>query len=465
MPLSAPTFADSRETAPASQAPRSTPEPLPGRARSRPPEPDELFRAWQGSVRKAARGSARTSHSRRLSWRPLRAVVPAAVIVAVGAIAVMMLTGKPGEIPADHAKQTDPPPSAHDGAVIRGASASLTAAFPGYPGQRGTVTVTSMASSGGTRLAVGSADGHPAIWRHGASAAWTLVSAASPAVYRRPGDERLTSIAHGPAGWVAVGGVVSGAVRQSVVLTSADGVTWRSLDTLAAGPDNYVTAVAAGPHGYVVVGQQVRGHRMFAGMWWSANLRNWVKGDNGGLNGGIMPSSVYAVTVVPAGFVAAGTHGDCHSIWTSPDGRHWTVHDIRVPAGATSATLSQVTVNGSHVVAAGYAVTPAGDIPIVVVSADGGRHWHQTVLAAPGDLGAVTALTSAGSGFVAAGEAGPRGAERAVTWSSPDGLTWPAPAPAGGGARQITALSAVGDTVTATAQAGATPTIVTFRTR
>jgi hypothetical protein len=393
--------------------------------------------------------------------------VPAAVIVAVGASAVIMLTGKPGEVPAGHAKRADPPPpSAHDGALIRGASAAATGtAFPGYPGQRGTVTVTSIGAAGGTRLAVGSADGHPAIWRHAATGDWTLVSAASPAVYRRPGDEQLTSIAHGPAGWIAVGGVVSGAVQQSVVVTSADGVTWRSLDTPGGGPDSFITAVTAGHNGYVVVGKQVSGHRMFAAMWWSANLRNWTKGDNGRLNGGIEPSSVYAVAAVPAGFVAVGTHGDCHAIWTSPDGRHWTVHDIRVPAGATSAMLDQVAVNGAHVVAAGYAITRAGDIPIVVVSADGGKHWHQTVLAAPGGLGAVTALTAFGPGFVATGQAGPKGAERAVTWSSPNGLTWSAPTPVGSGAHEITALTAVGDEVTGAAQAGAAPSIVTLRTR
>jgi hypothetical protein len=392
--------------------------------------------------------------------------VPAAVIVAVGASAVMMLTGKPGEVLADRAKQADPPLIARGGAVMGGAPASLAAtAFPGYPGQRGTVTVSSITSAGSVRLAVGAADGHPAIWRHAASGAWTLVSAASPAVYRRPGDERLTSIAHGPAGWIAVGGAVSGALQQPVVVTSADGMTWQALDAVTefAGPDSYVTAVTAGPDGYVVVGRHVSGHMMIAAMWWSADLRAWHQGTNGGLDGHILPSSVYAVAAVPAGFVGVGTHGDCHSIWTSPDGRHWTVHDIRVPAGATSAMLSQVTVNGTHVVAAGYAVTRAGHIPIVVVSADGGRHWHQVVLTAPGGLGAVTALTEAGSGFVAAGQSGPPRAQRAVTWTSPDGLTWPAPTPIGGGTHQITALSAAGHTVTATTQSGQTPTIVTLR--
>jgi hypothetical protein len=471
MPLSAPTYADSpgsayaysREPALIDSTGRSRPEPRSGRARSRPPEPDELFRAWQGSVRRASAGPAFTARRHRRAWRALQAGVPAAVIVAVGAGAVMMLTGKPGDMLADRAKQADPPLIASGGAVTGGASPSLApATFPGYPGQRGTVTVNSMASAGSVRLAVGAADGRPAIWRHAATGVWTLVSAGSAVVYRRPGDERLTSIAHGPAGWIAVGGAVSGADRQSAIVTSADGVTWHAIASLP-GQDSYVTAVTAGPDGYVVVGRHVSAHMTVAAMWWSADLRAWHRGDNGGLDGHILPSSVYAVSAVPAGFVAVGTHGNCHSIWTSPDGRHWTVHDIRVPAGATSAMLSQVTVNGARVVAAGYAVTRAGDIPIVVVSADGDRHWHQIVLTAPGGLGAVTALTAAGFGFVAAGQAGPAHAQRAVTWSSPDGLAWSTPARAGAGTHEITALSAAGHTVTGTAQAGATATILTLR--
>ncbi len=475
MPLSAPTLADApdsalaypRRPAPVGSPGWGRPDPLPAPPQSRPPEPDELFRAWQGSVRRASAGPAFTVRRRRWAWRALRAGVPAAVIVAVGAGAVMMLTGKPGEVLADRAKQTDPPPIARGGAVMGGAAAAMKAtAFPGYPGQRGTVTVSSMASAAGLRLAVGAADGHLAIWRQAPRSAWTLVSATSPGIYQRPGDERLTSIAHGPAGWIAVGGVVSGADRQSVVVTSADGVTWQALDAAFAGPDSSVTAVTAGPNGYVVVGKHVSGRMTIAAMWWSADLRDWHQGYNGGLDGHILPSSVYAAAAVPAGFVAVGTHGDCHSIWTSPDGRHWTVHDIAKPAGATTAMLSHVTVNGSHVVAAGYAVMRAGDVPIVVVSADGGRHWHQIVLTAPGGLGAVTALTAAGSGFVAAGQAGPAHAQRAVTWSSPDGLAWPAPAPApaGAGSHQITALTAAGHTVTGTAQAGTTPTILTLHT-
>jgi hypothetical protein len=429
-----------------------------------------LFRAWQSSVREATAGRTTTGRRRR-AWRVLRAAVPAAVVLAVGAGAVIMLTGKPGAAPADRSQHGELAPSARGGtraptSLTTRASASLTrGVFAGYPGQRGTVTVSSMASAGGTRLAVGSADGHPAIWWHAASGAWRLVSAASPAVYRRPGVERLSSVAHGPAGWIAVGGVVSGAAQQPVVLTSANGVTWRAVDSLAvfAGRDNYVTGVTASHDGYVVVGMHIAGRSAVAAMWWSADLRSWLSGDNGGLTGKFEPSNVYAVAPVPAGFVAVGTHGPSASIWTSADGRRWQVLDIRLPAGASSATLSLIAVNGSRVVAAGYAVTGAGHIPIVVASADGGRQWDQLVLAAPGGLGAATALTAVGGGFVAAGQLGRAGDQRVVTWTSPDGLAWSAAASAGVGSRQISVLTAAGHTVTGVTQQGAAPSVVTLR--
>jgi hypothetical protein len=64
----------------------------------------------------------------------------------------------------------------------------------------------------------------------------------------------------------------------------------------------------------------------------------------------------------------------------------------------------------------------------------------------------VTALTVAGSGFTAAGPAGLAGAQRTVTWRSPDGLTWSKAAPAASGTPAVTALAAAGETVTGAAR-------------
>jgi hypothetical protein len=444
-------------------------EARPGYARpyqaSEPGEPDELFRAWQGSVRQASSGvRPKTKARRRRAWQVARVGVPAAVIVTVGAGALMMLTGKTNEMLADRANQGSAAPSVRASAAVTAPPALARGAFPGYPGQQGSVTIRSLASAGGAWLAVGAADGHPAIWRHAADGTWTLVSAATPAVYQRPGVETLTSVAHGPVGWIAVGHVISGVTApQPFVVTSADGVTWQPLGSLTAfaGPDSTFMGVTASSNGYVVVGRRVDGSRKFAAIWWSADLRNWVSGTKGGLDGSLPSSIAYAVAATPAGFVAVGSHGTCHTVWTSPDGRRWSVYDVPRPAGASVAALREVTVNGTQVVAAGYAITKAGEIPIAVVSTDDGQHWRQIMLSAPGGLGSVLALSAAGHGFVAAGRAGSAAAPRAVTWSSPDGRSWSAATAAGGGAGQITALTASGGTVSGTVQQSAGPFIVT----
>ena len=469
MPLGAPTMADAPDTArPVPPAYRREAERVyRGQVeRTYRGEAEAMYRAWEGSVRTASARSRMAAGRRRHARQVLRVGVPAAVIVAVGVGAVMMLTGKTNEMLATSGDQGKAGAGAGAASSAAGLSSDQGApqanAFGGYPGQRGAILVSSIASANATQLAVGSADGHPAIWHRGRSGAWSLVSA--PAIYARPGTENLTSVAYGPEGWIAVGDVASGAAQHPVVLTSADGVTWHAVDggSAFAGPGLYVSGVAASRNGYVIVGRQVNGGRTFAAMWWSADLRNWIRGDNGGLDGRLTPSQANAVTATAAGWVAVGTHGQGPMIWTSADGQRWKASDMPVPKGSLTALLGTVTVNGTRVVAAGHAGTPAGDIPVVMVSEDGGQHWQQIVLSAPHGLGTVTALTAAGTGFVAAGQAGPAGAQHTVAWGSPDGSGWSAATSIGGKADQVTALTASGGTVTGTTEQGASPSVLTL---
>jgi len=317
-----------------------------------------------------------------------------------------------------------------------------------------------MQTVGGVALAVGAADGHPAIWRRAASGTWTLESAATlSAVAGRAG---LASVAYGQAGWIAVGAAANGGTTQPVVLASADGVTWQPVGTLAAlaGNGAQFLGIAAGHGGYVVVGRQMTGGRIFAVLWYSADLRHWTMESNGGLDGRLTASTVNAVTATTSGFVAVGSHGAGQAIWTSPDGRHWNPIGVNLPSGARSATLSFVAASGSRVVAAGYADTAAGDLPVVAVSVDGGAQWRQIVLTAPDGLGVITALTATPGGFTAAGLAGKGGSVRTVTWTSPDGLTWSQPTQTTDS--EITALAAAGTVVVGTSERGATPAVVTF---
>jgi hypothetical protein len=379
-----------------------------------------------------------------IAWQVARVGLPAAVIVVVGAGAVMMLTGKSGELPggqgtgyAPSAQSTSTGSTAASGGQRpsdQGAGGKGAGGFAGYPGLAGPVSVSSMATAGRTQLAVGSADGHPAIWQRSADGSWTLVSASQSAVYNVPGNEGLTSIAHGPAGWIAVGGATSGTSPGPVVLTSADGTTWHSISGTAefSGAGLHTTAVAAGGHGYAVAGQQVSGNRTFAALWWSPDLKHWVRTPNGGLDGRLAPSGLYAITATNGGFIAIGTHENAPAIWVSGTGQTWGQGTFTLPDGATSGSLHLIAVSGNGtgntIVTAGNATTAAGtSIPVVITSTDDDQTWQQITLAKPGVTASVTSLTAKGSGFTATGKSG--GA--AVTWTSPDGLTWTQSAAAG----------------------------------
>jgi hypothetical protein len=99
----------------------------------------------------------------------------------------------------------------------------------------------------------------------------------------------------------------------------------------------------------------------------------------------------------------------------------------------------------------------------VVTTDPGGARITQVVLPTGGVPGAVTGVTATGSGFVAAGMIGPAKAQRAVTWTSADGLTWSAATPLSpASGTTITALTGTGGKVTGTLQRGTDPTVQTL---
>jgi hypothetical protein len=418
-------------------------------------ESEELFRAWQGSVRDAAgrrtRRPAGQAARRRRAWQAAKIGVPAVVMVTVGAGALLMLTGRANEMLAGRSSTGTP-------RAGQATSAAASMILAGYPGVRGGARVAAMWSAAGTIVAVGMADGHPAIWRHAASGGWPLVSAADLGTM----SGHLTSVASGPAGWTAVGSATSDGVAQPMVYTSADGVAWRTVPSLTAlvPGDAQFLGVAAGPGGYLVVGREGTGKQKFAQLWWSPDLANWTAGGSSGYHN----SLAIAAVADGDGFVAAGSQADCHTIWTSPDGTHWTTHDVTRPAGARTATLRYAAAGrGGRVVAGGFATSDAGGIPIVVTTDAGGAQITQVVLPTGGVPGVVTGVTAAGSGFVAAGMIGPAKTQRPVTWTSADGLTWSAATPVSPAAdTTITALTGSGGNVTGTVQRGVDPAVLTL---
>ncbi|HTB53817.1 MAG TPA: hypothetical protein VK719_01070, partial [Trebonia sp.] len=331
---------------------------------------------------------------------------------------------------------------------------------------RGAVTaelaVNAIAASGTTQVAAGSADGFPALWVSAdGGSTWTRAAGAAQAVLGRPGVEQLTGVAHGAAGWLAVGGGAT-AAQGPVVVGSTDGRTWTALDGAAAfaGQGQVVTAAAADPAGYVIAGHQLTGGRTVASVWDAPGLTGWQRaaialpatGD----------SQLNAVTATGKGFVAVGSAGTRAAAWLSATGRTWSLVTVPQPAGAASAQLDFVAANGTAVAATGTAATAAGQrVPFAAVSTNGGTTWTLDELPAPpaarGAATGVTALAAAGSGFTATGTYGTAGSQDVVIWTlaarAAAGTAWTAASTdgmdlAGPGTHAITALAGAGSTLT-----------------
>ncbi len=356
-------------------------------------------------------------------------VAPASTIIAVGYTAASRVSQQPVFLEANAEGQVRPVSLADvAGAVVPELAVNATAVADGQ------------------QIAVGSADGYPAVWRKASRGAWTLVSSLALAS-AAPGLRTLTGVTHGPAGWLAVGG------PGPVILTSADGTNW----TVAAGNITRdlagVAAVAAasGPAGYVIVGKLIAaGGACVADVWWSPDLIGWTRAHD--VNDATGSSQVLAVAAGAHGFVSAGSHESKPAIWTTTDGRSWRTIVLPVPAGAATGVLQQVAINGNRVVALGQATTAAGTvIPFAEVSADGGTNWQQAAFSSPGPDTSFTALTADAAGFTAAGLFGAPGQQNVAVWTSASGASW-APSQASGlngaGSREITALASSGSAVT-----------------
>ena len=366
----------------------------------------------------------------------------------------------------------------------RQASAVNFAAIAGAAGPA--LRVSSIAMAGRTRVAVGSANGYPAIWSASGAGRWRRVSAAA---LTRPGLGTLAGVLHGRTGWLAVGAVTAGPSSRPVVVTSVGRAGWQAADGEPAfgGEGITLSQAAAGRSGNVIVGRQVipartvtkttivhrRKHvtkhvipsRVVAAAWWSARLSGWARGTGVGATDLDGPGArqMDAVTAAGSGYVAVGSLDHAPAVWTSADGRRWALTALPPPPGARGGVLQQVAAQGRVIVATGNETTAAGTAAFAAYSTDGGRSWQQRPLSPPGGLAAVTALAAAGRGFEAVGTVGRPGNQRVIVWSSRDGISWQAREPAGTGlsgrgSQAITAITSSGSLLTGVGYV-ATPTM------
>jgi hypothetical protein len=263
---------------------------------------------------------------------PTAAVGPHGTIVAVGSLNASKISQQPLFLEADTAGN------------VRTVS---TSTIPG--GLIPEVAVNSTAVAGGEQIAVGSANGLPAVWKKAPNGSWTLVSSL-PLVSDITGLASLSSVSHGSAGWVAAG------TPAPVIFTSTDGTNWQpaggNIQQDLAGVA--AVATASGPVGYLIDGKLVAaGGVCVADDWFSTNLTTWTRAHTAKPATG--SSQVLAVAAGPHGFVTAGSHNDQPAIWTTSNGTLWTIDVLPLPTGASAGVLQQVAISGNSVVALGPA--------------------------------------------------------------------------------------------------------------
>src|SRR5690606_25440850 len=217
-----------------------------------------------------------------------------------------------------------------------------------------------------------------------------------------PPGEIPHRLAGGAGRWVAIGGPVGqqpGEATQTVVWTSADGLTWTRRGGLFT-PGDQVLGVARAAAGFVVVGTTGTGKATRGVLWTSADGASWQRVDRPALGG-----QVHRLD----GVAAFG--------------------GITVVRGTIRAEVTKTERRGGRKRRTTRTVEETGHW----VSADGGRTWSPVrPPQAQGSLRGLTGLVGGPRRLFAGREAkrttGPRQrrtAERdAGAWHSPDGRSW-----------------------------------------
>lgn len=230
-------------------------------------------------------------------------------------------------------------------------------------------------------------------------------------------DETL----NGTASSAAVGETTTAAIALSDWLRVVD-----SAGALGGEGSQTMHDVTAGGPGLVAVGEDLdlSSFDFDAAVWASPDGVAWTRVlDPQGAFGGDGPQVMAAVTDGGPGLVAVGLAGLDGGVWTSPDAKDWmrVLDDEGVFANAT---ISDVTLHGSVLVAVGHTGHIGEDNDAAVWTSSDGINWtrvpdNEDVFGGNGSQG-MNRVTSGGTGLVAVGAAD----GDAAVWTSPDGMTW-----------------------------------------
>lgn len=265
-------------------------------------------------------------------------------------------------------------------------------------------------AAGSVTDADGTADG--ALWRSVDGTQWSALASDR---FGGPGDQRLSDLAIGPSGLVAVGFDGSSAAAW----TSPDGSSWTQVPpdeaVFGGAGDQRMVAVAArsGGQGWVAVGDDGAGGPAL----WVSDGGAWRREAPPGLGEG---TAVELSDVVAGpGTTVVGRAGDAARAWVSPDGVTWSASDLgpgRVSAvAAAEAGLLVAVGNG-----------PGDGADAVTWRSTDALSWERSEggeLAGPLNQGAA-GVDAGGSVVVAVGTTDLGGGGDASAWTSSDAATW-----------------------------------------
>ncbi len=233
-------------------------------------------------------------------------------------------------------------------------------------------------------------------------------------------EDQLFAIAPTAAGLVAVG--LQQPPAQATAFASLDGRSWRLLPGFDGAKTTTAIGIASSGARSVIVGLDSSGATSWAsdgGAWTQAPRQPDL----------LVPYAAGAMTSVTpfgGGFVAGGYRDNpldntaSAAVWRSADGLAWQLDTT--PSVFAGGRIWGITAKAGTIVAVGTNGDPNYG-PVGVWRWTEGSGWQRAQVR-PGNGGAMRAVLATATGFLAVGLNGHD--DGAMSWSSPDGLTWTA---------------------------------------
>lgn len=282
-----------------------------------------------------------------------------------------------------------------------------------------TFPVAVTVGSSGTLVAVGRTGSSPVAWTSSDGATWQQ----HPIAILGDGKvaERMTSVVATPDGFIAGGSLGPEFFdRHARFWHSPDGVTWQPVpDEPTEFANAEVRSIVRFGTGYVATGALGTGETVTGSVaWTSADGIHWSRQDAADLQRGRVASLLVAPS---GGLVAVGADLADHEalVWTSPDGKAWTLapgEQSRQYHGKVR--MTDVVAVGETLIAVGDFVGVQFGVGTAWYSTDA-IHWKQSVEVPVMEQGQPYAIVAAGPGAVAVGSYGAPDNYIPTVWISP----------------------------------------------